>query len=272
MICPKCNNKIDYGLSICPHCNHNLSFSTKIRTKEDRQQIAEIEEAVGTLKKGWIIGGVITMVLLLLMFYSLSYLEKFYFNGVLRIIDIVLKVMLGIGVIGGVICLILFIKKKRTKVMKIFLIISLIFIIVPLLSKKLVQINGDVSLKDYSKVEYIELGAEKIPSVYSVVGKRKIIMSHCVEDTIDEEFNITLDFVSIIYRDLTPEDIEKYKESLINNGFVEETIYNNDENKYQRFLMKNNVKDNSFYMIYIDGLSVVYSTSSGTYQDALHLN
>lgn len=51
MICPKCNNKIDYGLSTCPHCNHNLSFSTKIRTEEDRQQIAEIEEAAETLKK-----------------------------------------------------------------------------------------------------------------------------------------------------------------------------------------------------------------------------
>lgn len=272
MICPKCNNKIDYGLSTCPHCNHNLSFSTKIRTEEDRQQIEEMEKAAETLKKGWIIGGVITMFVLLLMFNGLSFLGAFYFNGVMRIIDIVLKTMLGIGIVGFIICLILFIKKKRTKIMKIFWIISLILIVVPMFSKSIVQINGDISLKDYSKVEYIELGAEKIPSVYSVVGKRKIVMSHNEEDTTDEGLNITIDMVAIIYSDLTAEDIEKYKEALIDYGFVEETIYNTDENEYQKLLLKNNIKDNSFYVIGIDGLSVLYSTSSGTYQEALHLN
>ena len=267
MRCPKCNNEVDYGLNFCPYCNHNLSFSTKVRTEDDIQQI---EGTVNSLRKGYIIGGIVSMILLILLFKGLFFfMGLFYLNGALRIIDIVLKVMLCIGIVGFVTCIILFILKKKYKIMKISWIISLVFIIVPIYVESTTQI---ASLKDYSKVEYIELGAEKIPSLYSVVGKRNIVMSHNEDDVDDKGLNIIVDIVSIVYSDLSNDDIEKYKEALIDYGFTLETIYNTDENKYQKLLVKNNIKDNSFYVVSIDETSILYYTSHGTYQDALNIS
>ncbi|MCM1370336.1 MAG: hypothetical protein NC181_00385 [Clostridium sp.] len=275
MRCPNCNSEIEYGIQTCPYCN-NILFQGQ--TDENIQQIDHVVQKIkktlviiSKVNKILVIGGAITIFVVLLIAKALSYPGIFNFTAILNIVDIVLKTMLGVGIICFIIFLILFIVKKRVKIVKKFGCISLIFIIVPLLTKSVIKINGDFSLKDYSKAEYIELGAEQIPSIYSVVGKRKVLINYSKNDKLEENLDIIIDVIGIIYLDLSNDDKVKYNEALIDYGFSEETIYNPDENEYQKMLVKNGIKDNSFYVVVIDGLSITYSKGDGMYQNVLQM-
>lgn len=263
MICPNCKNKINYGLTECPYCHHNLSFSTK----ESNYEVTEkVYHSIKFSKIGIIIGVIIAALIILLIVNSFSMFGIFHVNGALRIFDIILKSLLGLGILGLIISIILLFKSKNVKDMKILLIVSLCFIIIPYTLKSVVHIESNISLNDYSKVKYIEIGNERIPSIYFVVGKRKIFLSNKEDNYYDEDFKRYVDTVSIIYYDLSDDDIEIYINYLVNEGYSYKKIYNENSDDYSIYLLKNNDGDNCFYMICIDGMSVVYLKSTGMYE------
>lgn len=128
MICPVCNNDIDYGLSTCPYCCTNLSFSTKVR-KFNSKQPNELIETSKSLKKGFFSGFLIAMffVISIIVFFSISGFKIF------KIINISfvrkgLKTSLYFGIAGIIGCSILMLRRKHLKLLQTLITISIALI------------------------------------------------------------------------------------------------------------------------------------------------
>ena len=258
--CRNCGMEIDPNTTICPNCNINLLQSknniTNVITKANKfNKILKICVAIAII------------ILMIFIPMLIPLLKIFGFNDVLIIYNNVIKILLYVGIISLIVSLILYFVKYKNKLIKIIIAISVVLISVSLMSKTVFKIDDGIVLKDYTKANYIELGSEKIPSLYSVIGKRKILTSLKEEDKFDSSIGIEMDSILIIYIDITSEDVAKYKNKLLETDFKAEKISNAE---YQGELyIKNNYKDNKFYIVSVDGSSIIYSMSGGKYEDVL---
>lgn len=265
MKCPNCQKDIMADSTVCPYCDAQLSFTVK--DSEDSEKIDEVIETVGKIRKKLPIVFIIFFLIIPLLGF-LAVIGMFYamVQGWFHIIFISMKACFIIGVIFLVIGIILLLKKYKRKLGYILLLTAVIMIgVVIYFNNKLNQFG---IATDYSKAEYIEIGDEKIPSVYSIFGYKKIYMATSSENEYDSQYNMTLEnTIFIVYKDKF--DIEKYQEALISNGFITQTIQTEDG--FQNILVKNNLTTNKFYTVAIDGETVSYTVINGRYEEVLRL-
>lgn len=268
MKCPKCGNNVLNTDDFCSNCKMNLSFTT--RTKSSYKKINQTFEEMGKKTnnlKGKIILIAFVAVMLLMVFVSFD--NIFLIFKVLAFIQKYSKMIILIGIGLLFLWLILFFTKKKIKIMKVIFAVSLIFIVAPTVLSSMIQIENDLSffLKDYSMVNYIEIGTEKIPTIYSVLGYRKIITNIEGKDEYDEKMKTKIDFISIIYKGLSNEDINLYKNKILEIGYEEKNIIDDEETVTFYTKDKN---DNTFYVISIVDNNITYSNGNGSFDDVLN--
>jgi len=171
-----------------------------------------------------------------------------------KILDILSSAFLIICVVGLIICITLLIIKKRSKYLFIWIAIFSFLLAASSYIKDIINDGkmGDITsdnvvLKDYTEVEKIEIGSLKIPSLYSVVGKREIVNTFKFEDKVMENSEYKYDSIMLIYVSISEEDKLKYANELIRFGFAEEDLESNEG-------IKNYVYEyeNQTYMVSID--------------------
>lgn len=261
MKCPKCGNSVNDDTSICYNCGMNLSFSTKETNLDLANGFKQAVTGTNTIKIVIAISCLIAIIFLFITsLYVSNNVDGLYINRVLKIVYIVLWGSIIVGI--GLLIISIFLRiKKRKKASIITFIISFILIMVPIVIKQTTTIDGDITLTDYSQAEYIDIGTESIPSLYSVVGERKILfnLNNKGSNTLTNDMNS----ISIIYHDISQNDIDKYGLALIENGFKIENI------ESQEVYFKNKYSDNTYYAVSIDGMSITYSSGMGNYKNLI---
>ena len=267
MKCPKCRKIVTEDMDYCPNCKMNLSFTTKTKSfyKEANQTFENISKKTNNLKAKI---GIIAIFAVISLLAFVSFGNIFLIFKVLAFILKYSKMLILIGVMLLVFWLILFFNKKKLKIMKILFTCSLILIVAPTVLSGMIQIEGDISyfLKDYSKEKYIIIGDEKIPSLYSVVGYRKISANFEEKNHYDEDSDLTTDFISLIYENISEDDKSMYGNKLINNNF-KLYIIDGEEGIVYAYCKE---KNNKFYSVAIYAEQITYSTGVGSIKDILN--
>ena len=268
MKCPDCGKYIDITnlekeTYICSNCKKDV---TEI-VRDKREYLVNSTFEIQKFVKGIIFGGILAMVILILLFKIITFnLGNIYINGLIGSIKTTLLVLLITGIIIFIVCLVLFVNKKRNKIIRNFWIVSVIIIIIPLIILNMVKIDGHLSLTNYTTKEYIEIGSEKIPTVYSAVGKRKIIFSTEEKNYYDSGLLTNMDLVAIIYRNLSDSDKNVYINKLLDSGFREEELTDENGDKYFVYIKEDYI-NNKCYSVGIDNLSITYTVFDGRYYD-----
>lgn len=272
MKCPKCGNGVSSYADYCPNCKMNLSFTTK-----NKSEYMKTEEAVVTFdnveRKVNKIKGIIVLVIAITMIILIAFLCFFDLFTIIKGIFVIKKYSKFILILGALLLLIgfvLFLKKKKGTFVKILFITSLVLIVSILTLDNVINIEGDnlTFLKDYSKVDYIEIGSEKIPSLCFVVGYREILFNVAENDVYDEGMKTKIDYISIVYKNISDEDKNLYISKLIDAGFSLK-IVTDDEGITHNFYAKDK-KDDTFYVIVISNSEINYSKGKGSFDDIIN--
>ena len=231
-------------------------------------KISDSVETIGKINEGFnksmVIGGIIVIIILLWVIFSLNDLP--YINGLFGFIFNGSKVLRYVGFGGAGICLVGIFLKKFSSLLKKLLLVFGVCIAVSYLLPNMINIEGNLSLTNYTKVKYIEFENIKIPTLYSVVGKREIVMSFEEEDYYDEGMERKYDLVSIVYKNLSDQDRSAYENKLLENDYTKVTFYNGEENIT---VLAKNHSNNTFVTISIEDLAITYSNIEGTYETVL---
>jgi len=269
MKCPRCGNIVLKEDDYCKSCNLSLSFTTK--SKNSYKKIGDNLENAGKKinklnGKIILISAIAAIVFISILTFSSNVLLLFKF---LAFIQVYSTPMIVTGVLFLVFWLILFFKKVKGIILKIIFTASLILIIVPVTLTSMINFEDDISfmLKDYSKAEYIKIGKEKIPSLYSVVGYRKITFHVEKENYYDEETGITMDIITIIYDKLSKEEKKLYKEKLLDIGFSYDSF--TDEDGITSHIYYKDTGKNSYYAVSTIDNEISYSKGNCSIQELL---
>lgn len=272
MKCPKCGGEVSSSADYCPNCNMNLSFTTKNKSEyakieEGKTVVDNIGQKVDKLK------GKIILIIFITMISLIAFITFFDFFTIIKGIFLIKKYTKTILIIGAILLgvwLVLFLKKKKGIILKILFTVSLILIVVPTILDSVIKIEGNGSgfTKNYSREKYIEIGSEKIPSLYSVVGHRKIIFNVEEKDEYDEGMKTKMDYISLVYKEISEDDKNLYISKLIEVGFSIK-IVTDDEGITHNFYTKDK-KDNTFYVIVISNNEITYSKGNGSFDEVIN--
>ena len=194
--------------------------------------------------------------ILVILLLSIFIFANSIINGHFGIFKIIIDnrfILIILGILFLFITIYLYFRNnKLKKYTPIMVIASILIILIPITYSKIISniTTGNVEYKDYSKSKYIKVGSAKIPSLYSIIGERKIEMSGYIKNNYDEGLKQTYD-VAYIYVNLTIEDINKYKEALIDYGYKNISVCIKDsdldnECKECEFLIMN---ENDYYIV-----------------------
>lgn len=192
MVCPNCGNKLNQGEDLCPICNQNVSFTSK-----SNDDALDIISKIVKYKK---IYSIIVVILLLSIFIFANSIINGHF-GIFKIIIDNRFILIILGILFLFITIYLYFRNnKLKKYTPIMVIASILIILIPITYSKIISniTTGNVEYKDYSKSKYIKVGSAKIPSLYSIIGERKIEMSGYIKNNYDEGLKQTYD-VAYIY-------------------------------------------------------------------------
>lgn len=266
MYCPNCKKKVDYNLEVCPHCNHNLSFSSNNNASEIVDKIGVGLETASDVANGYrkaqLIAVLVTILIAIGVIYSFSKIK--YINGILGFVFNGAKILKIVGFGGLAASIILYFLFKKSKFFSKLMVLFGACIGISYVLPNFINVN-DVSLVDYSSVEYIKFDDIKIPTLYSVVGKRDIVMSDEEENEYDEGFQTYADMVAIVYKSISEDDKNQYSSVLIKDGFKKVSVYTGEE--YIDVYAKN--YGDSFVTVSIQDLAITYGHMDGKYEDVL---
>lgn len=266
MKCPNCQKEIEENAYTCPYCKANLSFTTK--TKEEitktNERIETIEEHGIRIKKGYIIGGILTFIILFIIIIMINLLKFNNIIGLIRFISNFKFIILIAGIILLVITTVLKIKKSKIKILSFLQIISIAFIVIFVFLSTMIKIDGPVP-KNYLKSKYITLDKEKIPTMYLILNKKKALFS---DEVSNYEGDKNQKFIYIIYENITDVEKYEYQDKLISEKGFKKTILD-DGDEVTEILYKNNSQNNCFYTVSVYGSSVTYSKMTGNFEKAV---
>lgn len=266
MKCPKCGNEILEKDNFCSNCNMNLSFTTKSKDsyKKIGDTVSNIGEKVNKLNGIIILISAIAAIGFVLV---ISFTNFFLLLKILVFIKVYAQKFIIAGVLSLLVWAILFFMKKKGILVKLLFILSLILIVVPATLSSIINIDGDLSfiLKDYSKSEYIEIGSEKILTLYSVVGDRKILFNLAENNHYDEDMDLTMDFISLIYSNISNDDKAKYGAQLVELGFKSDIVYDEDDIIY----LYGYQKSGKYYVVAVFADQITYSTGIGSFEEVV---
>ncbi|MBQ7136689.1 MAG: zinc ribbon domain-containing protein [Bacilli bacterium] len=266
MKCPKCGKEILETDNFCSNCNMNLSFTTK--RKDSYQKIGDTLDNIG--EKANKLNGIIILISAIAvigLLLVISFTNFFLLLKILVFIKLYAQKFIIAGVISLLIWAILFFVKKRGILVKILFILSLILIVAPAALSNLITVDGDLSfvLKNYSKSEYIEIGDEKIPTLYSVVGDRKILFNIAEKDHYDDDMDLIMDFITLIYGNISNDDKAKYGAKLVELGFKSNAVNNEDGIIY----LYGKQKNERYYVVSVFADQITYSTGVGSFEEVV---
>jgi len=272
MKCFKCGNDISLNYDICPYCgtNKNIMFENSQNIKV--KSVKKISSIISLL-----ISGTIFSVISFAVISALSVL------GYIKLANIILKTIFYVGLVIFIINVLIFIKRKGEELNAshnysitnnkkrgfsiIWLIVSIFLMIYPYgirIARKAIFNLDDI---DYSKALYIEISNVKIPSLYSVVGERDISFNIGFNNIYDEDTDKKYDMFTIVYDDLTDQDINNYKNELIKQGYIKIELSQDslETNSYA----KNDITKNIFIIVSISDDEFEYCVSNGRYEEML---
>ena len=263
-----------------PRSGHKAEQQAVERIVERTEEIAD---EVNKIKGGIILGVFVAVLLMLAIFCFPEVLVALFvgsggsdvsIDGVytqLRTLPIALLVTSVIILAAAVI---LFIVKTKTQ--KGFTILNAALATLGVLgilaSASVNAFFGDVFRTDigdeYRREEYIEIGTEKIPSIYKVLGREDVLLADVQSEIENEELGIVMDYVAIIYeKSFSDDELVRYREELVSNGYsLKKMTYGE---KSASMLLKNGKEDGLFYVIRIDDKTITYADGSGKYEDIL---
>ena len=263
MKCYKCNKEIGKKQESCPYCGADVSIVETITKVVDKAQktgkVYNESKLIGFLI-------VFAIVCAFISFVSEYGFVKISINVILIMFRNIVKTLMISGIIGTVVFLIVYLKSN--KVLKKLIIISIALIIASFFAGSLQFLNANIAMIDYTKAEYIEIKGEKIPSVYSVLGEKQIAFNDVKKDYMDSGFKTKGDVISIIYKGLTNDEINKYIETLLDYGFTKRIV--NTGEKYITLYVKNT--GNNFYTVSIDNFTITYFSGVGNFDELLTKN
>lgn len=109
---------------------------------------------------------------------------------------------------------------------------------------------------DYSTLDYIELNGENIPSIYKIIGDKKIIKT---DKGIDSKGN----YIELIYKELTLKEVTDYLAEFKNYNYI--LI---DSNKNSAVIANESKDNNKIITITVnyskDETKIKYSKGNGT--------
>ena len=250
--CPNCYNDFDISMNNCGNCGFDVSFSSsKENVNETVGTMNRVFSTIDNVKLAFIIVGLLVMVSTIAISVYVSTANSFYINGILHIIKLLCILFIVIGISLTTISII---KSKNSKFINAISVLGLALIIFSIIGFGGIKVsdNFKLSSKDYVKVKTIDLGSEKIPTMYSVVGKRKLFISFSDKDLkLDEDnsFDVNYSLVSLVYTNLTSDDVNNYIKALENKNYYyfekkdDSVIYSKykyDENKCYAVSIQNN--------------------------------
>lgn len=145
-----------------------------------------------------------------------------------------------------------------------WIIVSIILLIYPTVFKVILKKTVNLDGIDYAVTKYIQINDIKIPTVYSVVGERAIFLNIGINDVYDENYEFTFDGFSIIYEELSTDDISKYELLLVQDGFIK-ILAKVDDEELKYIHIKNNSND-TFTIVSIIDSEITYGVVDGNYE------
>lgn len=283
--CPRCGLKLsgNHTEKKCPKCHLNLSFSSRESAdKRIDERFEEVSDEVNKIKGGIIIGVVVAVLLAIICFTFPEVLVTPFvgdngsasIDGVYTQLRTLPIAFLVISAIVLAVAIILFVVKNKTQ--KGFTILN-----AALATLGVLGIIASITVNtffnsvfrtdigaEYRKEEYIEIGTEKIPSIYKVLGREDLLLADVQSEIENEELGIVMDYVAIIYeKDFSEDELAKYREELISSGYTLKNMTYGE--KSASMLLKNGKDDGLFYVVRIDDKTVTYADGAGEYEDIL---
>lgn len=282
--CPRCGLKLsgNHTEKKCPKCHLNLSFSSRESAdKRIDERFEKASDEVNKIKGGVIIGILIAVLFGIVSFSFPNVLVALFvgnsgdvsIDGVYSQLRTLPITLLVISVIVLAIAIILFVVKNKTQ--KGFTILN-----AALATLGVLGIIASITVNtffnsvfrtdigaEYRKEEYIEIGTEKIPSIYKVLGREDLLLADVQSEIENEELGIVMDYVAIIYeKGFSDDELIKYREELISSGYSLKKMTYGD--KSAEMLLKND-DEGLFYVVRIDDKTVTYADGAGKYEDIL---
>lgn len=264
MVCPNCLKEVNDNLT-CPNCGISLSHV------EDGANIeGKLSSAANSYNKlkALILLPIVAVILVFMLALSFGGLKTYMILiGIIFNFEIISKICLVVGLVSLVIAIILYIKKIKKGLFKLFIVLSSLGLGLSLLTYYGI---GNIMKSTDTKLasaNYVMLNKEKIPTMKSVVGYIPVMVSDTKENYRDKEVgqNITLSY--IMYTNLTEDNINKYTKELENLGYIrKEIVVNNEEN----IIYTKNSGTKSIF-ISITGNNIIYALYDGSYETILNI-
>lgn len=158
-------------------------------------------------------------------------------------------------------------KPKKKGIALGWTLVSIILLVYPSIFKLVLKHTVNLEGIDYSNPEYITIGDAQIPSLYSVIGEKEIIINLGVRDEYDETYGFKYDGLTIIYSELTEIDINLYELRLLENGYQKITLSNEDDEMIEAYVKNNS--NNTFIIVCAIDTEITYGVAEGNYEDYL---
>ena len=159
-------------------------------------------------------------------------------------------------------------KPKKKGVALGWTIVSIVLLIYPTIFKVILKRTANLEGIDYEISEYIKIDDIEIPSIYSAVGEIDIVVNLGKQGEYDETYGFKFNGLSLIYSELTQEDIHLYGLKLTDSGYSKMTITNEEEETVIAYVKNNS--NNTFIIVCIIDSEITYGVAEGKYEDYLH--
>lgn len=158
-----------------------------------------------------------------------------------------------------------FYRPKKKGIALGWTLVSIVLLIYPTVFKIVLKKTVNLEGIDYSKAEYIKIDDVKIPSIYSVVGEKTVVINLGVEDDYDDTYGFRYDGLALTYSDVTESDIYLYELNLIDNGYIKINVENENDEEVTVYVKNNS--NNTFSIVCMIDMEFTYSVAEGKYEE-----